>query len=92
MIATVSAGKSANEKLNIAVVGLRGRGKSLAGEFVQLDDVNIVVLCDVDDAVFAPTIKAIDGTCAEAETRRPYLGTINPTTELDGTMTGWPGT
>ncbi|VGO13227.1 L-arabinose 1-dehydrogenase (NAD(P)(+)) [Pontiella desulfatans] len=38
----------ANEKVNLAFIGLGGRGESLSGSFRQIDDVNMVALCDVD--------------------------------------------
>ena len=47
---TVPAGASPNEKVGIAIAGLRTRGRSLAQAFVELDDVAIVALCDVPAA------------------------------------------
>ncbi len=43
----LSAGQSANEKLNIAVVGCGGRG---AANLQGVEGENIVALCDVDEA------------------------------------------
>ncbi len=48
-------GYSANEKLNIAIIGCGGNGRS------NLDSVaeeNIVALCDIDDRIIADTLKA----------------------------------
>jgi len=49
-----AAGKSPNEKLNIAAVGIGGMGKSNLGKCV---DENIVALCDVDQEYAAPVFK-----------------------------------
>jgi len=49
-----AAGKSANEKLNIAGVGVGGMGKNNIG---KVDDENIVALCDVDQDYAAPVYK-----------------------------------
>lgn len=43
----LGAGKSPSEKLNIAVIGLGGQGKSNLNSVSKAD--NIVALCDVDD-------------------------------------------
>ncbi|MBA3440033.1 MAG: Gfo/Idh/MocA family oxidoreductase [Pyrinomonadaceae bacterium] len=50
VIAQTSAA-SANEKVNVAFIGIRGRGKNLIGSFAALPDVNIAYLCDVDQKV-----------------------------------------
>jgi hypothetical protein len=49
--------KSANEKLNVAIVGAGGRGSANLGEIAKLGE-NIVALCDVDDARAAGAYKA----------------------------------
>lgn len=61
-IAATAHGGSANEKINIAIVGLRTRGKSLTQGFVELDDVNIVAICDVDESMFGPTVQVIESS------------------------------
>jgi predicted dehydrogenase len=40
-----------SEKVNVAFIGIRGRGKALIGAFSALADVNIAYLCDVDSRV-----------------------------------------
>src|SRR5262245_26796888 len=46
--------KSPNEKLNIAGVGIGGRGRS---DIHECDDENIVALCDVDEKYAGRTFK-----------------------------------
>ena len=43
----------ANDRIRVAVIGLRGRGRELINSFHQLagENVEIVALCDVDQAV-----------------------------------------
>jgi predicted dehydrogenase len=43
--------KSANETVRIACVGLRGRGKTHLNAFTTLPNVDLVAVCDVDQAV-----------------------------------------
>src|SRR5262245_51003167 len=40
-----------SEKVNVAFIGIRGRGKALIGAFSALADVKIAYLCDVDSRV-----------------------------------------
>ncbi len=50
----------ASDKVNLAVIGIRGQGRHLAGSFAKLPDVNIVHLCDVDERVYANCAKAVE--------------------------------
>ncbi len=50
---TLAAGwsaKAANEAVNVAVVGLGGRGRDHLHEFLKRSDVRVTALCDVDQA------------------------------------------
>jgi predicted dehydrogenase len=40
---------AASDKVNLAVIGVRSRGKALATGFAGLPDVNLACLCDVDE-------------------------------------------
>jgi predicted dehydrogenase len=69
-VASAAAGLSAinysraaagpNDRLNVAVMGIRGRGKGLASEFASLKDAHVVAVCDVDDNVIAPVVKIVE--------------------------------
>ncbi len=41
---------AASDKVNVAVIGLGGRGRSHMNEYAKLPDANIVALCDVNQA------------------------------------------
>ena len=60
---------SANDKVNIALIGVRGRGRALTGDFAPLPDVNIVCLCDVDEQVYPRAAKIVE----DATKKRPPL-------------------
>ena len=49
----------ANDRVRVGIIGVHGRGKSLAAEFARRRDVSIVALCDVDDSVVAPALKVV---------------------------------
>jgi predicted dehydrogenase len=42
---------AAGEKVNVAIIGVRGRGKALANEFAILPEANVACFVDVDDNV-----------------------------------------
>ena len=52
-------GTPANEKIVMAVVGVRGRGGSLAPGFASRGDCEIAYVCDVDSNLFASRGKSI---------------------------------
>ncbi len=45
------AAKGANDKINVAVLGVNGRGKSHIKGYMNLDGVEVVTLCDPDQKV-----------------------------------------
>lgn len=47
-------GKSANDRLNVVVVGAKGRGGSHIGAFAGRRDTVITYICDVDSAIGGP--------------------------------------
>jgi len=51
----------ANDRINVAVIGLRGRGKSLMDSFTELydDGVFVKTVCDVDTQYFDPSVKMV---------------------------------
>jgi predicted dehydrogenase len=54
-----SAVASPSDTVRIACVGLNGRGKSHMSAFTSLPNVDLVALCDVDDAVLAKATKFV---------------------------------
>jgi len=49
----------ANDRVNLAVMGVRGRGGNLAAGFAQRADCRISCICDVDSNLFPGTVKRI---------------------------------
>ncbi len=69
---TQSQAVGANEKINIAVIGIRGRGMELAKGFAAIPGVRIRTLCDIDENLFPERVKEIE-----------KIQTIPPSTEYD---------
>lgn len=48
---SLRAAPAASDRINVAVIGVRGRGRALTGGFAKQADVNVEYLVDVDDRV-----------------------------------------
>ena len=70
-VTTARIGHSAANRVNVAIVGLRGRGKALASVFASLPDVSLEYLVDVDERVVGPVAEALEKKTA----RRPKVVT-----------------
>ncbi|HEX2969827.1 MAG TPA: Gfo/Idh/MocA family oxidoreductase, partial [Bacteroidales bacterium] len=57
----------ANDRINIAVMGVNSRGSALAGSFARVDNVDITAICDVDTRAEA----ACSGAIEKATGKRP---------------------
>src|SRR5271167_828147 len=55
-------GAPANERLSLAVVGMRNRGLALASGFAQRADCRIAYLCDADSSLKASRVDSIAKT------------------------------
>ena len=49
----------ANDRVNLAVIGIRGQGSGHLRGFAKIPDVHIKTICDVDENLFPARIKAI---------------------------------
>jgi predicted dehydrogenase len=49
-----------NERVRLAVIGVRGRGKEIATEFARQEGAEVVAVCDVDDAALPGAVKAVE--------------------------------
>jgi predicted dehydrogenase len=61
------------DQVNVALMGVRGRGQTLAEWFGALPDVNFTHVCDVDQNVVEPVLKIIEGLKGK---RPPVIGDI----------------
>ncbi|HEU0123233.1 MAG TPA: hypothetical protein VFQ91_22070, partial [Bryobacteraceae bacterium] len=56
--ATAASLAAKSDTVNICLMGVGGRGKTLAKWFGELPDVRIPIICDVDENVVGPAMKA----------------------------------
>src|SRR5260370_23996225 len=58
-LTAAGAADKPNERVNLAVMGVRGRGRDLIAGFSALADVHISHLCEVDENVVPAALKAV---------------------------------
>ncbi len=64
MVALAPAGETATARVRIAIIGVRNRGRDLAGLFAANPRADVRVLCDVDPAVVGGAISTVTATGA----------------------------
>jgi hypothetical protein len=47
----------ANDRINIAIIGIRGRGMYLAEGFAKIPNVSVKTFCDIDANLFAERVR-----------------------------------
>lgn len=55
-----AAALGANDRIRVAVIGVRGRGRAIAGGLPKIPGVSVEALVDVDPRVFANAVKAVE--------------------------------
>jgi len=58
-ILTGAGWKGANDRVNVAVIGIRGMGQSHIRSYQELENVEVAALCDVDENLFAGRVKKL---------------------------------
>ncbi|MCW3092958.1 MAG: oxidoreductase protein [Ferruginibacter sp.] len=49
----------ANDRIHVAIIGVNGRGSSMASTFVQQKNAEVSCICDVDTRTFAKALKSV---------------------------------
>ena len=73
--ASRTRGVAASDQVNVGIIGVGGRGRSLIGEVRQVPGANIRYLCDADQALspemFDHLMRRVRALCAFAEKDMP---------------------
>jgi predicted dehydrogenase len=64
---------AASDTVNVAIMGVRGRGRALTQEFVNLNDVRVAALCDVDPRVVGRAAQIVEKSQGK---QPPLIGDI----------------
>src|SRR5215467_3463683 len=71
LLRSSSSRASANDTINVAVMGIRSRGSDHAANYARLPNVNVAVLCDIDERLFPKALASVE----EIAGRRPKTET-----------------
>lgn len=59
-MSTTRSAPAANDRVNVAVIGVRGRGRALVGGLAKLPDASVEYLVDVDDRVVPAAVEILE--------------------------------
>ena len=60
MVKKALAKKSANEKINVAVMGIRSRGRAHIRHLLSIPNVNVTKICDIDERLFPVVLEEME--------------------------------
>ncbi|HUW19107.1 MAG TPA: Gfo/Idh/MocA family oxidoreductase [Sedimentisphaerales bacterium] len=80
----------ANERINVAVIGVRGRGRGLTEGFAKIPNVRVKTLCDVDENLFPDRVKKIEEIQGVAPSTAYDLRRVFEDKSIDAIVTATP--
>jgi predicted dehydrogenase len=84
------AGRSANDRVRVAVIGLRSRGTEVAREFARNQGAEVVAVCDIDDAMFEKPVQAIERAAGKAPRTEKDFRRLLDDKEIDAVVNATP--
>ncbi len=73
----------ANGQINLAVIGIRGRGMNLAEGFAEIPNVRVKTICDIDENLFAERVKKIEEIQGSAPSTEHELRRVFDDKDID---------
>ena len=80
----------ANERINMAVIGIRGRGRGLTSGFAKIPGVHVKTLCDIDEHLFADRVKEIEQIQGSPPSTEYDLRRVFEDKDIDAVATATP--
>jgi predicted dehydrogenase len=80
----------ANDKMRVGLIGSGGRGRADILTFLQNDDVECPIICDVDDAMLAEGVKVIEKARGKAPEPVKDFRKVVERKDLDAVVVGTP--
>src|SRR5215510_15247294 len=65
LIKTGFSRQSPNNTVNIAIMGIRSRGGGLSKGFAKLPNVNVSILCDIDENLLPKAVADVEKACGK---------------------------
>lgn len=80
----------ANDRINVAVIGVRGRGGGLMQDFAKQDNVVVKTLCDIDLNVLADKAKALAESQGSAPQQQQDIRQVLDDKDIDAIVVATP--
>jgi predicted dehydrogenase len=80
----------ANDRINVAVVGINSRGNAHIEEFAGIPNVRIKTICDIDERLFAKRVKAVQDKHGYAPATEWDMRKVLDDPEIDAVTFGTP--
>ncbi len=90
LIKTGSGRQSANNTVNIAVMGIRSRGGALSEGFSKLSNVNVSVLCDIDENLLPKAVADVEKACGKRSKTETDIRRVLDNKEIDAVVIAAP--
>ncbi|HVS14792.1 MAG TPA: Gfo/Idh/MocA family oxidoreductase [Thermoanaerobaculia bacterium] len=85
-----SAQGPASDRVRVAVMGIRSRGRGLARELARLENVEVATLCDVDERYYGECVKAVEGAGGATPARENDVRRVLEDPDLDALVIAAP--
>lgn len=90
MITSGFSKSSPNDTINLAVIGINGRGGGLAKSFAELPNTRVATLCDPDERLFPKHVKAIEDVTGKAPKTEYDLRSVYDDKDIDAVVIATP--
>ena len=80
----------ANDRINMAIIGVRGRGNGLAQGFAKIPNVRVKTLCDIDENLFPERVRKIGDIQGAAPSTEYDLRRVFDDKDIDAVATATP--
>src|SRR5262245_14417519 len=84
------ARQSPNNTVNIAIMGIRSRGGGLSEGFAKLPDVNVSVLCDIDENLLPKAVAEVEKACGKLAKIETDIRRVLDNKEIDAIVVAAP--
>jgi predicted dehydrogenase len=85
-----SAQRSPNNTVNVAIMGIRSRGSALSEGFAKLPNVNVSVLCDIDENLLPKAVADVEKACGKRSKTETDIRRALDNKEIDAVVIAAP--
>lgn len=87
---TSLARQSPNNTVNLAIMGIRSRGKELMASFAKIPNVNITTICDIDEQLWPKAVADLEKVSGKRAKTEPDIRRVLENKEIDAIVVAAP--